>query len=311
MNTPPLVLDGLNHHFVEKAPKLAANLPTTNKSVLEGMGAPNPFSIEFHDIAVNELVDIVNKFENKKSSGFDNIPTVLIKWIIDLIAPILTEILNDCKEKGIYPPCLKIVKVTPLFKKGDKHFADNYRPISVLPIVNKILEKLTHSRMIEFEAEHKFLCKSQFGFRKGHSTSHGITHVHEQIIQNLEKKKVSALLFIDLKSAFDTVDTDILIKKLHHYGYRGKFLKFLTSYLHNRKQFVFSDGISSCLLDVLCGVPQGSVLGPLLFIIYINDIGNSITSDNVLFADDAALLAAANNMNKLKKTSQQRSKVAS
>ena len=105
-----------------------------------------------------------------------------------------------------------------------------------------------------------------------------------------------------MKSAFGTVNTDILIKKLHHYGYRGKFLEFLISYLHNRKQFVINDGISSCLLDVLCGVPQGSVLGPLLFIIYINDIGRSTSNcNNVLFADDAALLASANNINKLKK----------
>ena len=155
--------------------------------------------------------------------------------------------------------------------------------------------------MVEFEAKHKFFNNCQFGFRKGHSTSHGITHVHEQVIQSLEKKKVCALLFIDLKAAFDTVNVDILLTKLNHYGYRGKILKLLTSYLYNRKQFVFSDGISSCLLDVLCGVPQGSVLGPLLFIIYINDICNSSAADNSLFADDAALLVTDDNVKKLKK----------
>ena len=190
----------MNRRFTEKGPRLASVLPQTDTSVLEGMGQPNPYSMEFSSIRHNEIIDIVNQFENKKSSGHDNIPSKLIKWIIHLIAPILANIFNECVEKEIYPQCLKIAKVTPLFKGGDKFDPDNYRPISVLPLIDKIFEKLIHERMIEFENQHKFLSNNQFGFRKGHSTSHGITHVHEEVLENLDKKKVSALLFIDLKS---------------------------------------------------------------------------------------------------------------
>ena len=302
INKPQAVANELNKHFVTKGPKLASKLPTLNKSVLSYMGRRNPSSMIFEDITVSEVINIVVKyFEDKLSSGHDNIPAMIIKWCITHIAPILTNIFNDCVNSGHYPKSLKIAKVTPLFKEGDTSVADNYRPISVLPQIDKIFEKLIHERMVAFEKQHKFLKKTQFGFRKGHSTSHGITHLNEQVIDKLEKKKVSALLFIDLKSAFDTVNIDILLKKLEHYGYRGKILNLLTSYLHDRKQFIASGEITSCILEVVTGVPQGSVLGPFLFIIYINDIDNCSSFDNSLFADDAALLLSADHVKQLKK----------
>ena len=155
---------------------------------------------------------------------------------------------------------------------------------------------------MSFTNENKLLTNCQFGFRKGHSTSHGITHVNERITDHLEKKRVCAALFIDLKSAFDTVDLNVLIKKLEHYGFRGKILNLLVSYLNSRKQYVKCGDIESCLLDVVCGVPQGSVLGPLLFILYINDIDKCSNFECILFADDAAaMLLAAENLKMLKK----------
>ena len=134
--------------------------------------------------------------------------------------------------------------------------------------------KVIHERLGAFINQHSILPNNQFGFRKKHSASHGITHLNEQVTKKLESKKISAVLFMDLKSAFDTVDHNILIKKLDHYGFRNNVLDLLTSYLTNRKQFVKSGEIESCLLAVLCGVPQGSVLGSLLFIFYISDIVN-------------------------------------
>ena len=298
---PQKIANELNKHFVLKGPKLATKLPDSNKSVFYSMGNRNPVSMVFEDASVNEVVDIVDAFLKKTSTGHDNIPAIILKWAIHLVAPILVEIFNKCANQGNYPELLKIGKITPLFKNGDKVIDENYRPITVLTQINKIFEKLIHKRMMTFTNENKLLTNCQFGFRKGHSTSHGITHVNEQITHHLEKKRICAILFIDLKSAFDTVDLDVLIQKLEHYGFRGKILNLLVSYLHNRKQYVKCGDIESCLLDVVCGVPQGSVLGPLLFILYINDIDNCSNFECILFADDAALLLAAENMKSLKK----------
>ena len=162
------------------------------------LGPRNPTSMAFDVITCDEVVSIVNEFENKKSCGSDDIPAILIKWSIHLISPILTQIFNKLVELGVYPDSLKVAKVTALHKKGDVSDADNYRPISVLTQINKIFEKLIHKRLVSFIDDHNILPNSQFGFRKGHSTNHGITHLNEQAIKNLESKKVSALLFIDL-----------------------------------------------------------------------------------------------------------------
>ena len=204
---------------------------------------------------------------------------------------------------------LKTAKVTPLHKKGDRDIVENFRSISILSQIYKIFEKLIHARLMTFLNKHNILSNNQFGFRKGHNTSHAINHLNEQVIKNLEQKKVCALLFIDLKAAFDTVNHNILIQKLEHLGIRGNILRLLSSYLVNRKQFIKSGDIESSILLVLCGVPQGSVLGPLLFIIYINDIPDSCALECSLYADDAALQLADKNVKRLKRTMNQELKL--
>ena len=252
---------------------------------------------------VQEVLDIIkNAISLHKSPGCDNVPAVLIKWSSFVIAPLLVLLFNRFLDLGIYPNCLKTARVTSLHKGGERLIIENYRPISVLTHINKIFEKLIHARLNDFITEHNILENSQYGFRKKHSTSHGITHLHETIIEGLEKKKVCVALFIDLKSAFDTIDHDILIEKLDHYGVRGKALKLLSSYLKDRRQYVKGDDVESIILNVLCGVPQGSVLGPLLFIIYINDIvscSSELTS--LLFADDAVLILSHESIKYLEK----------
>ena len=292
----------MNRHFVHKGPSLASKLPKSNRNILQSMGPRNPHKMVFENASTNEVVNTGMALNDKMSTGSDDIPSILIKWAIYIIAPILAEVFNAFVHLGTYPEILKTAKVTPLHKKGDRDIVENFRSISILSQINKIFEKLIHARLMTFLNKHNLLTNSQFGFRKGHNTSHAINHLNEQVIKNLEKKKVCAILFIDLKAAFDTIDHKLLIEKLDHYGIRDNILSLLTSYLFKRKQYIKSGDIESSILLVLCGVPQGSVLGPLLFIIYINDIANSCALESVLYADDAALLLADENLKRLKRT---------
>ena len=297
------IANKLNEHFVNKAHILASKLPNSDISVLDSMKPRNENSITSWDyFLVQEILDIIkNDICINKSSGFDNVHAVLIKWSAEVIAPILVKIFNRCCELGEYPSCLKTAKVTALHKGSDRSSVDNYRSISVLTHINKIFEKLLHARLNDFITKHQILENNQYGFRKKHSTSHGITHLHETILESIEKKKVCVALFIDLKSAFDTIDHQILEQKLDHYGVRGKALKLLSSYLKNRKQFIKAGDIESAILLVLCGVPQGSVLGPLLFIIYINDIVTCSELGTLLFADDAVLTTSHDSLKYLER----------
>ena len=274
---PKPILDNLNDYLAKKGHNLASNLPQPTTSIYDSLGSPCFNDMKLTKIKTCEISDIIkNDLQNHKSPGYDNVHAVLIKWSSHIISPILEKIFNRFFDIGDYPDYLKIAKVTALHKGGDASLAENYRPISVLPHINKIFEKLIHVRMSDHIEKQKILSNSQFGFRKGHSTSHGISNLQNKIIEHLEKKNICAVLFIDLKSAFDTIDPDILIKKLQHYGFRGKISNLLKSYLTGRKQFIQYGTIESELLEGLCGVPQGSVLGPLLFILYIMILKNVV-----------------------------------
>ena len=183
---------------------------------------------------------------------------------------------------------MKIARVIPLFKNGNINYFTNYRPISLLSQFSKILEKIFHNRMMYFIEEKNILYESQYGFRKDMSTSLAILELVENITNSIDDCKSTVGIFIDLKKAFDTtVDHDILIKKLDHYGIRGVANKWSCSYLMNRSQYVCINDTSSECMNITCGVPQGSMLGPALFIFYINDVCNvSMLMKSIVFADD-------------------------
>ena len=188
---------------------------------------------------------------------------------------------------GIFPDKLKIVKVVPLHKGGSTEDLNNFRPISLLSIFDKIIEKIMHKRLYHFLELHNVLFDNQFGFRKNNSTSYALMEITEKIKESIDNGKYGCGIYIDLRKAFDTVNHNILIKKLEHYGVCGILLEWFKSYLNERKQFVFMNGESSDLKYILCGVPQGSVLGPLLFLLYINDLPNiSAKLKFFLFVDD-------------------------
>ena len=192
-----VIANNLNKLFVNKGHILTSKLPNSQVLITDSMKSRNTsFITKWENTNIQEILDIIKNYINtNKSCGCDNVPAVLIKCFSHIIAPILVRIFNRYMELGIYPDILKIARVTALQKGGDRSEADHYRPISVLTYINKIFEKLIHARLNDFVTKHNILENSQYGFRKHHSTSHGITHLHEAIVQSIEKKTVCVALF--------------------------------------------------------------------------------------------------------------------
>jgi len=200
---------------------------------------------------------------------------------------------------GIFPDELKVGRISPIYKKDNEELMENYRPVSTLAIFGKIFEKIIYTRLYSFLLSKNIIYENQFGFRKGHSTSHALNYSISHIESSLREKKHVIGIFIDLSKAFDTIDHSTLMKKLDNYGIRGNAYCLITSYLTNRKQYVNVLGEDSDKLPILFGVPQGSVLGPLLFLLYINDICNTTDLGSfVLFADDTNIFVVSNTKSK-------------
>ena len=204
-------------------------------------------------------------------------------------------IFNTVVSTGIYPNPLKISCVSPIFKKDSSLDLKNYRPISCLPLLNIIIEKLLHLRFYNFLEKHNLLFKNQFGFRRNHSTSDAVLNLLDRIYDAFESGEYFGTVMLDLSKAFDTVDHEILLFKLYNYGFRGQVYELIKSYLSDRRQFVYCNEKISTTLPVSVGVPQGSVLGPLLFLIYINDMPSVLVNGAsvVQYADDTTLYFSA------------------
>ena len=205
----------------------------------------------------------------------------------------LAILFNACFDFGIFPTSLKTAKVVSVYKAGDINEVTNYRPISILSTFSKILEKLVHTRTLSFLKCHSVLIPTQYGFRPKYSTLHVLLDITNSALDNIEKKLYTRLVFLDLTKAFDTVNHSILLYKLEHYGIRGIVNNFFGSFLLNRNQYIAINNTNFSLKSIDIGVPQGSILGPLLFLIYINDIPNSVKCTPRLFADDTCLLMGA------------------
>lgn len=237
-----------------------------------------------------ELCKIIDNFNCNTSCGIDGISTKVIKCVKDLIIVQLTNCINKCLEIGSFPDNLKLAKVTPIFKSGSKTNPGNYRPISVLPVLSKIFERVLYNRLENYLNSNEILSNKQYGFRKKSNTLSATIDLITELKTNLDKKHIGLGIFIDLKKAFDTVSHTILLKKLENIGITGIALNMYKSYLSNRKQIVKIGNNKSQPKPVTYGVPQGSILGPLLFLIYINSIHEVGLKGNVtLYADDTCL----------------------
>jgi hypothetical protein len=254
-------------------------------------------SFYFSPVSEFEISSVISSLYCSKSAGPNSIPIYLLKILNNNISLCLSKIINDYFLHGIFPDKLKIAKVTPIFKKGSRTDKSNYRPISV------VFEKLVYKRVYNYLEYRNILNEFQFGFRANRSTSHALLSTIENLKESLDRGSFGVGLFIDFKKAFDTVNHYILLNKLEFYGFRGVVNKWFQSYLTGRNQYVSINGINSSLKAISCGVPQGSVLGPLLFLLYINDLpycSNRLVFH--LFADDTNIFFSSKNLDLIQTT---------
>ena len=245
----------------------------------------------------NDIAKIINRLPPDKAPGPDQITAKMLKLSCEYISESLSNVINISFRSGVLPDILKLSNVCPLFKQGDKHDPKNYRGISLLSLVSKIFERVVFNALYEFLDNKGFFAQYQSGFRKGDSTVYQLIDICNTIYKSYDRKEEVIGIFLDISKAFDKVWHKGLIFKLERAGVRGNLLKWLKSYLTNRKMRVIIEGQESEWKPVEAGVPQGSILGPLLFLIYINDIGENIESDIRLFADDTNLLNVIKNLN--------------
>jgi len=294
---PKQIADKFNRFFTNVGPDLAKKIQPVSRNFSDFLPTHNPSSIFLKPTNELEIRQIILALKNSSSKGHDNLCTSIIKNCCDELAQPLAHIFNKSMSDGIVPDDLKIAKIIPIYKSDDKKVVSNYRPISVLPAFSKILEKIIYNRLLDFISQNDILSKNQYGFRKNISTSMALIDLVDKISTSIENNEYTIGIFLDLAKAFDTVNHNILLSKLYHYGIRGIPYEWFKNYLTNRHQYVYLNNTKSDRLPIACGVPQGSILGPLLFLIYINDL-NIVTKllTFIMFADDTNIFISGKNL---------------
>ena len=274
LNKPKELSKSMNEYFVNKVTNLRGSIPPCRKNPLErvrNLMQNRRCSFSLKAVHPDDISKIIQNLKSSKSCGLDNIDSFVLKLACEELTPAITHVVNLSIGQSYFPSTWKTSKVIPLFKKGDSTVQKNYRPVSLLPITSKILEKVVYEQLVKYLEENCILHPSHHGFRKNHSTATALLEMYSSWVEAFEENKVTAVVMLDMSAAFDLVDKEILIEKLKLYGLDDNSSSWMESYMSCRSQQVFLDGELSDTLPVDVGVLQGSILGPILYCLMVND----------------------------------------
>ena len=302
----PMIPSNFIDYFTSIANQLTSNIPPPQRNAESYLKIEDRMKQSFrvyqtYPSEVNSIIDDLKDNGNKVNS----IATSALVGSKHIISPIICHLIDLFTQQGYFPDELKLGCITPIYKNGDREKVNNYRPICSLSPLSKIIEKVINNKMVAFLDKHNILSNTQFGFRKNMGTETALLNYIDNLQKELNNKKYTLSVFLDLSKAFDVIDHEILENKLEYYGFRGKFLEFLLSFIKDRKYFVHINGNNSETKTVNIGVPQGSTLGPLLFLLYINDmIHISELFFLTQFADDSTVTYSATELKKVIETTE-------
>ena len=284
------VADLFNKYFSTVGEKLASCFPDTDK--WKDTVKPRNSSFELKTVLVRDVAEVIKSLKNKNSHGWDLMTNHLLKQLAYILNPVLTKIVNLSILQGKYPDSFKTTRVIPLYKAGSKQEVKNYRPISLSPILSKVLERIVCGQTRKYLEKEKIIPDTQYGFRPGHQINHLLQNLVNEVMANKNKKLKSAAIFLDFSKAFDTLSYRILLGKMKLLGFGHSAMSWYGDYLSNRFQYTEINGVLSQKEPITLGVPQGTVLGPLLYLIYTHDLPNATILKALLFADDTSLIAS-------------------